>query len=914
MVKPSVLDQQGLHLFAAVGALASVSRALADIPDTSCFRGNSIDPNSHEHTESGEELSTSTLRVAQNLAEIIAASRHNAGAMDRMQVAGAEHVHACRSAPIKQHHFKRMLNEELSLIHGQGIWGESVLSARMRADIAISLADYVARSVYSFALAHHLNSQQPSGPPSSTNLPIETHLGTARIFPKCSSLGTAVSSSCHVWPSTAEARQHALRKALAVKYGSAEAAPSAALIAGAPLIMYIRESLQGTSRILTDEYESFAKSHASLREWKEISCGLCVLDIVDVKDVGELRSQVSSTLKNAVKVQRLAPVLVVMDADADTTIYSGAEVLRALCDAYGASLHLEGNATGILAAEPLNMACLQYNPSTCMSCFDSILFDFGALFGFNNLAVVSYFCESRTTSSSASREDRKEKQKDCTLEAFSSDMGAFQECFSESALVGDHWLSRVMALWWLFQRLDMRAAQAILNNAFVQSKYLVDQLSDVPHLIEIRSVGCGANILLSYASEGENTTRQANVNRAIQIRLEELDRVQAFGLRLATRSNRKWILFSPLSALRYRISDNPKPCGASDKLGTFILTTARRCEIAKAGASAFLASVRQIEYFEVVDMGDFDHAPLYFGGVRLVPLGLATKNGLWEQDPEITGKVQNLTCALAAGISMDEACPFESVLFDCWDSAGTSFLCVGPIVETVAPDQALQGNLSNTLHISSKSGAPDFRSIEPSRVDFSIDGARDLARFSANAISDVARTVLCGLHVSSDSAPGSNRDSALGDSCCDLHTQAVDGATSEMHIAPQNTDWNALDDPNVRHETSENEQGISPVNVNPTSVRSASERAAAPSSVVDVQRHMQSPDVAYNLELSNPSCRASTNDDLEFSRDCRIEAHSTPTGGLWELLFGGHGSESDSSAPEEDELVNVPECMDLFRP
>jgi hypothetical protein len=764
------------------------------------------------------------------------------------------------------------LAKELALLHAFGVWAEAALSASIRFRIVRPLAREIAESVYLFAMAGAqadgpASTADPSGFPS-----IPTFLGSACRVDSASPAGddarpaSRAPAACHVWPGRAEARRHVLRSALAARYGTTCAAPTAALIAGPPLILFVREDAGRVSRIAADPPTACkpsprrTRATASLLEWRQLTAGACVFQVVDVSDVNSVRATVSQALKDAVKTRGLSPTLVVFDADPDTTLCGGAEVLRAVCDSYGARLHVEGPALAMLAVRPDVMSALEYDVKACVACAHSCVLDVGGMFGFANLCVLSYF---NSSSRRAEGGDGDGGTDGCSEE----------EC--EGGGADELSMARVMALWWLLQRVRMTSARQVINAAAAQSVQLVDQLAAAPHLVEAQTVGAASNVLMSYAGIEADALARTAVNRAILWRLFATPGLALrSGLEMAQHRNRDWILFSPLLALlRHGIGGRPTPPLSGDGLSQGIIAAARRCEIAKAGASGFLATAKQCEHVEIVPVPPHDSAPLYFGAVRIVPLGLAAGNGHWRRDAEMTQQVEKYTCALAAAIDAAAGtAAFEGVLHhDDTDDGSVPFLCIGPLVSVASASHA------GSVDSSPVCSVEDFRSSDASASQFSVDGARELARSAADFVGASATLVVNALSAASAGTddPDPVTDGVLSGSFLDLEVQSAEASVRQALPAVHGDEHQSLAD------------------------------SEASVSVVD---GIESNDEGASQEESSQK-----REQRDAQREQRPLGAGSGSGSIWERLFGVDDDE-DSDQVEHDVVAGQGEGADFFRP
>lgn len=779
------------------------------------------------------------------------------------------------------------LAKELALVHAYGVWSEAVLSPMHRFDIAAPLVREIAASIFRFAIAHHIAPDTSEAAPAVPF--IASFFGALAGANKdagaavAAELASQASATCHVWPVRSDARRHVLRKALAARYGTATAAPTAALIAGPPLIVFVREKLSNVARIFADSLTSCEPSTgrnrntASLREWEELSAGVCVFEVLEVDDIGALRTSVSRVLKDAVKVRGLSPTLLVVDADPDTTICSGAEVLGAVCESYGARLHIEGPALAILAASATVMTNLEFDIKACVAHSHSLILDVGAWFGVSNVAVVSYF-----------------NARNAYVAPPAQEVGGGMDHDSATG-AGDISVARVMALWWLLQRVRLPEAQQVVNAAAQQSVHLVDKLAVVPHLIEHRTVGVAANVLLSYAGINAEPSFRIGVNRAILLQLSSASmHAGPYGLTLAHHQNREWILFSPLlMALRHGIGGLPAMPLSASEVAREMVVAARRCEIAEAGASAFVALAKQSEHLEVLTQPPTDTAPLYFGAVRIVPLGLVGPN--WRRDPEMAEQVSKYTCALSSRLDTSPNPSFDAILYDDCLEEHTPFVCIGPVVglnsgRRRSPEDGGQGEVAEEV-----AELDDFAS-----PDFAYDAARDRAREAAQLLCTIAFDVVHDLSVASVEAtksPDVAVDAILPGTFGDLDSNSSDVAMGNGSTNVQN--GNRVEDRSGHGGAGESEFAGPSDNLGDVEAFAC----GADSTGSPVQN-------AKSASLVQP--QTPKGDVLKLGK-------AASTGGIWERLFGADDDDEYSSWDEGDGAIGNGTAangldVDCFRP
>lgn len=333
-------------------------------------------------------------------------------------------------------------------------------------------------------------------------------------------------------------------------------------------------------------------------------------------------------------------------------------------------------------------------------------------------------------------------------------------------------------------RVRIDSVQQVIDAAAGQGVEIVDGLARVPHLLTAKSVGASANVLFSYDGIEADAQLRKAVNRAILWKLASTSSLAlAVGIQIAKFENREWILFSPLAVLRHGIGIGLHAPSRGCSMSAEVIAAARRCEIARCGSSSFLTVAKQFEDIEVVDAPKSKSCALYFGAVRIVPLGIATGNGYWARDPEMVEQVEKFTCALAAAIDTAEDSAFEAVLCDDDEDSSAPFVFIGPFVGTASTKSEEAG-----LSLGTES---DFRGVDPSAAHFSIELARDLARRAGEYVGQTASDVIVAITATpADDDDSSQRatDGVLTSSLRDLHVESAEATFDSENGTGRSTD------------------------------------------------------------------------------------------------------------------------------
>lgn len=112
----------------------------------------------------------------------------------------------------------------------------------------------------------------------------------------------------------------------AYRYGRLSTAPTASMMAGAPVVVIVKEPsprpvgepLDQSKRLITEEDEA-------IHSWQAVCLGSCVVRVVEVPIVEQITVVVASVLRRDIDAS-LAPVLVVLRAPIDSSLPSGIKV------------------------------------------------------------------------------------------------------------------------------------------------------------------------------------------------------------------------------------------------------------------------------------------------------------------------------------------------------------------------------------------------------------------------------------------------------------------------------------------------------------------------------------------------------------------------------------------------------------
>lgn len=410
------------------------------------------------------------------------------------------------------------------------------------------------------------------------------------------------------------------------------------MIAGAPFVLFIHSPDITAHRVSIPPSYIPETEHTSRSQWQKVCAGIAVFDHVQVSENHQLRGLVSAKLRNAVKEKSLAPVLVVVDLTADADLAAAADVLKAVCDAYGARLHVEGNALPMLLADDGSAGV-----RVMAGVAHSVLLDIGMWFGKLQLGVM---------------------------------LGIAGEVETQPDL------GSAMALWYMLERIHLGTCMRLLVTALAGGRLLVDALDSVPHLLEVKKVGCAQHVLISYAAISANAQLRTSVNRAMLSYFQRSYTDFKHWFELASYENREWLAYSPMKILNDRFHSKPVQTELMSQISRDLIYAARCCEVVLNGRAAFISQMRQCQDVEVQPLASTNVGPslnpLFFAGVRVTPFGEVSRNGHWIKDKDMTAIVEKYTYALASLLAEQENC-FETVVQDSIEEGNdVPLICVGP--------------------------------------------------------------------------------------------------------------------------------------------------------------------------------------------------------------------------------------------
>lgn len=662
------------------------------------------------------QCSSSYVNASRNLARII-----------------SEHVNKQTADPElgKQNADARSLScADIIALRALGSWADVVLHITHSSSIVSSLSFDVLRIIFDNTLGVFLNGStvalKSTLAPDSLS---SNNTELVRVMLK-DTQSDVHDAELHVWPRLERARRHVLQVALSARYGRANLAPKAAIVAGAPLILYISEKQPAKSQVVFSKNVTRQREKdQAVREWTEITMGLCVLEALEVDSASSLRVSVGSIFKDAVWNKGLSPTLIVLHLNPDSTLCDGVGVLRAICDAYGSRLHVEGPATGMFLAGR-EAESLEHDIALSASSAHSIVMDVGSWLGVPNVAVVSSV--------------RLPRVSDPTHDNSELDPTGLQPAVSGADII---------PFWFLLQCSSLQKRAQVLKSACRHMNSIIDALLEYAHMIEYRLVGCGAYLLLSYARNDAPISLKSSLNKAMLVHVNRHPMAKKFHLKIAHYDGMEWLCFSPLLALESdSVLEEIQPEDVM-LLNSLLVGAVKRCEVARAGRAAFVASMKQCSDIELVcQEGDSPESAMHFGALRVVPLGLAAGNGHWQRDSEMCEQVEKFTYALGTCLETSVNTRFEGVLQDGATTCEKPFIYIGPLIdvktETRSGDNLDAAELGVRMpwKLFGSSGVHSGNLGSENGERWNED-AREIAREAAKSVTTLVQTVITNTKV-----------------------------------------------------------------------------------------------------------------------------------------------------------------------
>uniref|UniRef100_A0A6T6BJG6 Uncharacterized protein n=1 Tax=Compsopogon caeruleus TaxID=31354 RepID=A0A6T6BJG6_9RHOD len=406
------------------------------------------------------------------------------------------------------------------------------------------------------------------------------------------------------WGSAMQGRQAVVREALKARFGSALNAPAASMIAGAPVVLFLREKrifnplrsfvgLVGDNRM--DQKDLEDDTHA-FHLWQAACIGTSMVRLVEIPSSDQAGTVVSAIIKGDVLGAGLSPVLVVLRASMDSSLVTAITILRQVCDVYNSRLHVEGSALVLLCQpDPPSFA------RRCRHSAHSLLLEPSNWFRLPSPAAVTYM-----RGGSILSEDERE-----------------DEIVNFLAPATDS-LPSVFALWSFLKRVGLMRIRILVEGATKLATQLLEALSGISN-IEALAIGTGGNVVISHSmSRVERVMRKykareriSQVNAAFLFELEEV----ASPLRLSLHDweGQLWILFSPVRLLEEGSLSIPDMRDVQE-FTKRLNEVSKLYEVAQGGVASFFTLASQNENISLVSESENILSSVFsFGCIRLIP-------------------------------------------------------------------------------------------------------------------------------------------------------------------------------------------------------------------------------------------------------------------------------------------------------
>lgn len=441
-----------------------------------------------------------------------------------------------------------------------------------------------------------------------------------------------------VWPNSQNARVAIIRHALVAKYGHIKNVPVGAAMAGAPLVLLVRERLL-TASSPEDLLVKAAFADASevrsgeelIGDWSAALFGMAVMSVLDVDSLNDIASAVDVQLSNKHARSNLAPILVVVRALHESTITTKSFHLRAVCARHGARLHLEGPAVSAVARVDGTVQNI-----TTFQCFDTLLLEPAAWFGVRACAVATFH---QAGSMPPTEEDNDPRVKGTSSQTL--------ESLSETSI------GPLFGLWMLLSRLGLCHSRSLVSKATNLSQLLTSELSGIPNLGTV-SCGLGSTVKVSYVlSRADRLVRKykareeiSKVNGALFSQIAE--EARELSMRLSVENKQTWIVFSASRLMEEACLEVPSDA-CIHNLVRRLRDIASKYEMCCIGSSPYTSRICRLSDYQVVTEAEVGPSyVLCYGAFRIVPDEFDSS---WREDEAQLDVVHDLTARLAMALA-----------------------------------------------------------------------------------------------------------------------------------------------------------------------------------------------------------------------------------------------------------------------
>lgn len=429
----------------------------------------------------------------------------------------------------------------------------------------------------------------------------------------------------------------------------------------------------------------------------------------------------------------------------------------------------------------------------------------------------------------------------------------------------------------------------LLKGAYDGSLMLAESLYSLPHLLEVKTVGCGGHVLVSYSAVHADAESRTAVNRAMFAYVMRMHGQLRHVLVLGSHENREWLVFSPLRVLSSGVDSAPITAATIAQVCRNLIYAARRCEVVVNAKAAFISQMRQCQDLEVENLSlrvdAKSSTPLFFAALRVTPFGEVHQNGHWVKDEEMRTSVEKYTCALASLLEENPSKGFEAIIQDPTSEKNeVPMICVGPLLPDLSSGNERNHDESKSYGQTLSSDLSGRNAALAEEWDLSDVAAQDIALSAAETITAVLSAALSA----EDEVSEVRDDQVVTNGDGRISEANLDKATEFGPTKPDSGDPAELHD------------GANPA-ANDSAGNPTEDRPYDP---VERESAVNGSGVK---ELGKTGSETMVQYD---SRTEKIGADHKKKVGIWGLLFGDSLDEDDSSSSESAKGLED----DYFRP
>lgn len=431
-----------------------------------------------------------------------------------------------------------------------------------------------------------------------------------------------------VWPDAYTARQSVVRHALAARYGSCENSPLSATMAGPPVVILVEE--QDSSDIgMSLDGEGYMESQSKLfQDWRAATLGMTLLSTVLVESHEQIAVAVDAHVAREAARANLAPVLVVLRVEDNSTLSAGLSDLRNVCDFYNAQLHIEG--PGLCAVAHSRESRQAVQSLQTLDSAQSFSLDPAAWFGIPCCAVVTLL------QSKGGGREGKDVQ---TIPGLN--------CLPSLSL------GPIAGLWMFLTRMGLAQIRSLVSQTVQLSGDFVHAISSFPNL-ETRRCGFESTLKISYVmSRSDRLLRKykakeqvSKINRCIFD--DAIEQCSTLRMTLSYQNDQEWIVFSPAKLLSSGTLWTPGAEAVHQVVDKMIVGTSKY-EMSVIGSPVFAHKFGGLPDFHIVDESEAGHMHIFcYGAFRIVPEELSR---YWREYAEDVDVVCQLTANMASTLA-----------------------------------------------------------------------------------------------------------------------------------------------------------------------------------------------------------------------------------------------------------------------